>query len=384
MTFAHFVTGPMGRFFTDSCIIIMLLLIGTMSVRLMMSRGKLAYRTLTLSLALMIISYLISIFFIVSGSGGNKDIFEAMQMIAFLFANMGIYQLYNPTRKLQRFLFTFALLVSIAMIVLHFYWKGASPSADNQALMMIDMLFEIYMFVLLFGCFLFVSPNIGQSHKYQIGLTAFFVAHGAFMLNKYITDGKSLFFATVELFLPFIYFFMLFLLVFDRVVELMQAVYKSSITDGLTGIYNRTFFIRQVTRYVQANRKVAVIFCDIDNFKKLNDTQGHQKGDEALKHVANIVNEESEEIGIAGRYGGEEIVMLITEPGVKPEDAAERVRSRIEAEAGVTVSVGFSKYRKGITSEQLLKEADEAMYVSKTTGKNKVTRYAPKMMTMGL
>jgi diguanylate cyclase (GGDEF)-like protein len=117
------------------------------------------------------------------------------------------------------------------------------------------------------------------------------------------------------------------------------------------------------------------LFSDIDNFKKLNDTKGHQMGDNVLKQVAAIMKEESEDFGIAGRYGGEEIVVMITDPSINMESFAERVRQRVEEETLVTVSLGYSKYDRGVTVEQLIKQADEAMYKAKTSGKNKVVRY---------
>ncbi|UJF31537.1 GGDEF domain-containing protein [Paenibacillus hexagrammi] len=155
----------------------------------------------------------------------------------------------------------------------------------------------------------------------------------------------------------------------------MQAIYNSSITDGLTRLYNRKYFYNRVTQHVQRHLPISVLFSDIDNFKKLNDTQGHQKGDEVLKQVAQILKDEVEEYGIAGRYGGEEMVVMVTDPGIKMDAFAERVRKRIESETIVTASIGYSKYKKGLSAEELIKQADEAMYKAKTTGKNKVVKY---------
>ena len=77
-----------------------------------------------------------------------------------------------------------------------------------------------------------------------------------------------------------------------------------------------------------------------------------------------------------GRYGGEELVILLTDPDVKPAELAERIRKRIEEETIVTVSMGFSTYKKGLTGDKLIKQADEAMYKAKTTGKNKVVKFS--------
>ena len=121
-----------------------------------------------------------------------------------------------------------------------------------------------------------------------------------------------------------------------------------------------------------AGMKISTIFCDIDNFKKLNDTQGHARADEVLKQVAAIMEEELDGIGITGRYGGEELVALVVDRKVKPAQVAESIRARVASESIVTISIGYSVLRKGVRGDELMKQADKAMYHSKTTGK---TRY---------
>ncbi|GKS12945.1 hypothetical protein YDYSY3_39450 [Paenibacillus chitinolyticus] len=124
-----------------------------------------------------------------------------------------------------------------------------------------------------------------------------------------------------------------------------------------------------------------IIFIDIDNFKKLNDTQGHAKGDEVLVKVSRVLQQEVEEIGIAGRYGGEELVALIVDPNVEMEELTETIRTRImrdassEGEYTVTASIGYSDYCDFWTTDQFIKTADKAMYAAKQTGKNKVIEY---------
>ncbi|GFN33879.1 hypothetical protein PCURB6_41390 [Paenibacillus curdlanolyticus] len=93
-----------------------------------------------------------------------------------------------------------------------------------------------------------------------------------------------------------------------------------------------------------------------------------------MKKVAEIIKEESNSIGAAGRYGGEELLAVIRgNVKAKADEIAETIRRRVETETIVTVSVGVSKSSSGQTVQEVIKEADEAMYVSKTTGKNKVT-----------
>jgi two-component system cell cycle response regulator len=162
-----------------------------------------------------------------------------------------------------------------------------------------------------------------------------------------------------------------------RVSDVLDVSYRTSITDGLTGLFDKRYFNKALQRFVERGVQVAVLFIDLDNFKKLNDTKGHDAGDEALKTVAQILKEQIEGKGIAGRYGGEEMVLMVSKPMMTIEDFAEQVRFRIERESIVTASIGFAEWAPGVTVEQLVKNADSAMYFSKQNGKNRVTGYRP-------
>jgi diguanylate cyclase (GGDEF)-like protein len=245
-----------------------------------------------------------------------------------------------------------------------------------------DIGLDLFLFVLIFLAFHFVTPYIGQAGKYQFALTVYFLAHISHLLNQYLFESSLAILTFTDAFLTVLFYYMLFFIQFDRVVELMQAIYNSSITDGLTGLYNRKFFSARVAQYVARSLPVTVVFSDIDNFKKLNDTQGHQRGDTVLKQVAEILLEESEEIGVAGRYGGEEMVVLITDTSTDADEFTEKVRSRVEKEVGVTVSIGYSQARKGIDTDTLIKQADEAMYEAKKSGKNRVVKYRRRKQVM--
>lgn len=368
-------------------ILLMLFLMISMSIRLMLSRRKKAYFSLTFSLILITGQYLL---IAVLGTrpdtqGGGVDHFliHSLQTLSFIMLNVGVYQLYNTTKRKVTFLAFLGTLIALLIMGARYYAATelfADPVTGTTVQQMnafLNVWMDIYLYILILFCFYFVTPSIGQTMKYQIAIVIYFLTHSASVLNGYVYNYTVDPLTLAEHFLPVVFYFIIFLFLFERVLELMQAVYQSSITDGLTGLYNRRYFTRRLQQYIQAGIAVSVIFTDIDNFKKLNDTKGHQQGDEALRHVASIVMEEAEGIGIPGRYGGEEIVMIVAEPKLDAGKVAERLRSRIEAEAGVTVSVGWAKYRKGITAEQLTKQADEAMYVSKKSGKNRVTGSKP-------
>lgn len=378
-------SGSMGGTLSALLILLMLLLMMAMSIKLMFSRRKKAYFSLTFSLLLIAVQYIVIIALGyrpgIESNGAQVYLVQMLQTISFIMINVGIYQMYNPTNRKVKFLAWLGTFLALAIMGTRYYGEtrvftdDISGAMAVQASAFLNVWIDLYLYILIFFCFYFVTPVIGQTGKYQLALAAYLLMHTASVLNDYIYSGASEGLMMAENLLPVVYFFIIYLFIFERVLELMQAVYHSSITDGLTGLYNRRFFTRRLEQYLNAGVPVSVIFTDIDNFKKLNDTLGHQEGDEALKRTASVIKDIAEDVGLHGRYGGEEMVLMVTDPKKNPARIAELVRSRIESEAGVTVSVGYAKYRKGVTAEQLLKQADEAMYVSKKTGKNKVTGY---------
>jgi len=173
-------------------------------------------------------------------------------------------------------------------------------------------------------------------------------------------------------------------LIVEHLMNIMQGTYESSISDALTGLYNRRYFTKCINQCVKKDLIASTIFIDLDNFKRLNDSQGHAKGDEVLRKVATIMLEETEGIGIVGRYGGEEIVALIVEPSIDMDELTETIRSRVKKEASfltkegeyfVTTSIGYSTYSLGWSADDFIKMSDKALYVAKGTGKDKVIQY---------
>ncbi|MGX4584412.1 GGDEF domain-containing protein [Paenibacillus chitinolyticus] len=360
----------------SSMMLVILTLMIFISGRLYYTRRKKGYLSMTVSLILMLAHNLLRLYWQASGQlqgvSGFAD--DLLQAVTFVLINLGVYQLYNPTRRRHYLYFYGLIAVALGVSAFHFYPpSGGSP---EQAALLADLPLELYIFVLIFLCAYTVTPLIGQQGKFQAVMTLYFARQTAHMVNLYLFQGEQKWLMLAEWFIPVIYATILFFLLFDRVVELMQAIYQSSITDGLTKVYNRKYFDKRVSQYIRLNLNVSVLFSDIDNFKKLNDTKGHHMGDEMLKQVASIMRQEADESGIVGRYGGEELVVLLTDPDVKPAELAERIRKRIEEETIVTVSMGFSTYKKGLTGDKLIKQADEAMYKAKTTGKNKVVKFS--------
>ena len=163
---------------------------------------------------------------------------------------------------------------------------------------------------------------------------------------------------------------------------LLEQVQRLAATDGLTKIANRRTFEaaldREVARATRSAERVSLVMVDIDNFKLLNDTHGHQAGDEVLRNVAAALSCECRDFDTAARYGGEEFAVIL--PGCGPEEAydiAERLRVAVSLAASVvpiTASAGVSTYPSHAQdADTLVRAADEALYASKHAGRNRTS-----------
>lgn len=162
-------------------------------------------------------------------------------------------------------------------------------------------------------------------------------------------------------------------------------------TDGLTGLFNKRAMLDQAAAKVAAaqrfGRKLSVLITDIDFFKKVNDTYGHDVGDVVIKGLAEILKKQKRTTDVVARFGGEEFVILCEQ--TDEAGAAllgERIREELEATVfntaqgplSVTCSVGIATFPEaGQSWDELFKAADEALYCSKRTGRNRVTAWAP-------
>jgi len=169
-----------------------------------------------------------------------------------------------------------------------------------------------------------------------------------------------------------------------RNAQLYEEMESLAVTDSLTGLYNRRYFFEfaenEVQRSKRYGKKLSLVMMDIDHFKRVNDKFGHQTGDLVLKMISDIALRNLRKVDVMCRFGGEEFVILLPETsGEEAFVAAERIcrgieEARLETEKGqvsVTVSMGVVNLGKEIDSlNDLIREADRAMYKAKDQGRN--------------
>lgn len=163
---------------------------------------------------------------------------------------------------------------------------------------------------------------------------------------------------------------------------LLEQVQRLAATDGLTKIANRRTFEatleREVARATRSAEHVSLVMVDIDHFKRLNDTHGHQAGDEVLRNVAAALAIECRDFDTPARYGGEEFAVVL--PGCGPEEAlgiAERLRKAVSAAPSIvpiTASAGVATFPGHAgDADTLVRAADDALYASKEAGRDRTT-----------
>lgn len=171
---------------------------------------------------------------------------------------------------------------------------------------------------------------------------------------------------------------------------LENQLHKMALTDPLTGIANRRCFVDSVESELSRCRReqqgVSFLLLDLDHFKKINDTYGHQGGDQALKSVSETIRQTLRQYDIFGRIGGEEFAVFLGNTDLTTAvDIAERLRQAIEKQVivfdqvsfQVTTSVGLTSLPSSVEFEQLYLHADEALYRAKQAGRNRVVTYGP-------
>ncbi len=172
----------------------------------------------------------------------------------------------------------------------------------------------------------------------------------------------------------------------DRLRNSLDHSLELAVKDSLTGLHNRRYIASRLRQAVDSANSggapVSVLIADIDHFKRINDTWGHEAGDAVLKGFAQRIIDGLRALDLAARYGGEEFVLVMPGAGLaEAAIAADRLRSRVESSAfeipgadpvNVTVSIGLAQLTAGEDMDSLLRRADAALYEAKTDGRNRI------------
>jgi diguanylate cyclase (GGDEF)-like protein len=189
----------------------------------------------------------------------------------------------------------------------------------------------------------------------------------------------------------------------DEDVEMLKAVadqaavainkaqlWDMAVTDSLTGLYVRRYFLvklqEELHRAERYKNMLSVVMADLDRFKNINDTYGHDAGDRALKAIGQFLQQNVRDVDVVARYGGEEFVVMIPEA---THDAAtilaERLRKqmsnlKIKDLPPISISLGIATFPSdGSDIDDLINKADAAMYAAKRAGRNRVVKYSPEI-----
>ena len=168
-------------------------------------------------------------------------------------------------------------------------------------------------------------------------------------------------------------------LLFATAMEIFTNLHSKSVTDGMTGLMNRSSFEDEAGQAIRTARTASLIVCDIDHFKMINDSEGHAAGDEVIRKLAACMKSMCAADQLAGRVGGEEFCVLL--PMANAEMAslfAENLRTQIaltgmkNGDRAVTVSMGIAALTAREDYKSLFERADAALYEAKRTGRNRV------------
>jgi len=163
-----------------------------------------------------------------------------------------------------------------------------------------------------------------------------------------------------------------------------EVLLKKSTTDPLTGLYNRIkiqeIFLYEQQQFIRHGDSLSVILMDLDNFKAVNDSHGHNIGDKYLKELASVLTEFFRAVDIIGRWGGEEFLILLPKTSLdNAKEIALRLKEKVNAidcpKIGLqTASFGLSTLAEHDTLSMLFSRADEALFRAKALGKNRVEK----------
>jgi diguanylate cyclase (GGDEF)-like protein len=217
----------------------------------------------------------------------------------------------------------------------------------------------------------------------------------AYLLHRQVLEGNPDFLSKLVLGLFSLSAVSLFGAIFLRegkyTMQALSAFHQGSITDRLTGLNNYAYFMdelkKEEARAARRGTNFALIIFDLDHFKMVNDTYGHEKGNLLLKSVAAILKASARRMDTVARYGGEEFVLLMPDSNGAEREVAERIRKKVESTEfpgigdgplRITISGGICSYpREARSMLEILDKADRGLYAAKDQGRNRTCSCEP-------
>lgn len=302
------------------------------------------------------------------------------------------------------------LLPLLILLFIYFIWTFSTKNKLDSRYASIINKIEIFLFILLFSIIIYISGANESSYKFlylfiiitttiQYGMKHGLVTSVISSVIMLVMDLLMMPSAEVniyfenDLILAGIFMLTAWPLGFYVKIEGEHIKKLENMVnyDGLTNVYNHRYFQDKLKEKVEIGRKenkpVSMIFIDIDYFKHYNDLYGHQKGDNILRELAEIVTKSVREKDIVARYGGEEFAVILEDTTEKETlEIAERIRANVEEtyfdgeenqpKGKITASIGISVFPDKAKDElELIKSADDALYRAKFFNKNRVETY---------
>lgn len=306
-------------------------------------------------------------------------------LLALPFAIIGFHELAMQIQQLAVFTFPVAIITA--------FYCGMLGEKQMSTMVLAKTLFFITLMVTNLQTWGFIKPTYGLVFLPTIGMVAQLICLIWAMYNKakiHYTEGSAQDLSTISDAYEQAYALQEQVKQQNQMLKAAkeQAEFEAR-TDMLTQLPNRRAFMNLAKMAIaQASRQakpLSFIAFDIDNFKLINDQYGHPAGDKTLKEVSNLTRSIIRASDFCGRIGGEEFMIGCHNNSLGDAyNLAERIRKAIEGcvitfdefEFSTTVSIGLAQVEEDDTLDSVIKKADEAMYTSKSAGKNKVTHYA--------